>query len=76
MLGFGLGTFGLSTFTLLHQHITLAARHPALHTDDADVFFTLFERMAEMRDWSNNNCCFATMCFNWKSTSSFLFNVG
>ncbi len=36
-LGFWVDSYCLSTFTLLQQHITLKARHPALHTDDADV---------------------------------------
>ncbi len=29
---------------------------PKFYEEDPDVFFTLFERMAEMRDWSYDNC--------------------
>ncbi len=35
---------------------------PKFNEEDPDVFFTLFERMAEMRDWSNDNCVALLQC--------------
>ncbi len=35
---------------------------PKFNEEDPDVFFTLFERMAEMRDWSNGNCVALLQC--------------
>ncbi len=35
---------------------------PKFNEEDPDVLFALFERMAEMRDWSNNNCVALLQC--------------
>ncbi len=44
--------------------------------EDPDTFFTLFERVAELRNWSDENHVALLRCvFNWESASCFFFIV-
>lgn len=53
---------------ILNSNLKLA---PIFNEDDPDIFFTLFERIADLQDWSEENCMLLLVCIDWESTVSF-----